>query len=132
MEPGSESSLPCADDQDVDLATRGPAGAGHSLPQGQRIAALTLGISEGGAWGWLDLRTVSAIGDGILLAAVLLHRCTVAADPLLGLDLLRHRQFALVTVVTVLYAAALFGTLFTFMLFLTGPWHMTLTAAGWH
>lgn len=92
--------------------------------------ALTLGISEGGAWGWLNLRTVSAIGGGILLAAAFVRRCTVVADPVLDLDLLRNRQFALVTLVTVLYAAAFFGTLFTFMLFLTGPWHMTLTAAG--
>jgi EmrB/QacA subfamily drug resistance transporter len=92
--------------------------------------ALTLGISEGGAWGWLDLRTVSSIGGGLLLGALFTHRCAVAEDPVLDLDLLRHRQFALVTLVTVLYAAAFFGTLFTFMLFLTGPWHMSLIAAG--
>lgn len=91
---------------------------------------LTLGLSEGASWGWLDPRTLTSVGGGLALGAVFVRRCSVRVDPVLDLDLLRERQFALVTVVTVLYSAAFFGTLFTFMLFLTGPWHLSLTDAG--
>jgi MFS family permease len=73
---------------------------------------------------------LGAIAGGVALAIFFVHRCRVAADPLLDLELLGDHRFALVTVVTLLYSAAFFGTLFTFMLFLTGPWHLSLTMAG--
>ena len=92
--------------------------------------SLTLGVSEGVTWGWFGARTLSSLGGGLALGAVFVHRCRVSTDPMLNLDLLRQRQFALVTLVTVFYSAAFFGTLFTFMLFLTGPWHLSLTRAG--
>lgn len=93
-------------------------------------ALLTLGISEGPAWGWLGWRTVVAVVIGALVAVTFTGRCRRVDDPLLDLRLLGRRSFALVTIVTVSYSAAFFGLLFGFVLFLTDVWRLSLVVAG--
>jgi EmrB/QacA subfamily drug resistance transporter len=93
-------------------------------------ALLTLGISEGPTWGWSSWRTAVAVAAGVLATAVFVHRCRRVPDPLLDLRLLGRRSFALVTVVTVFYSAAFFGLLFSFVLFLTDVWRLSLVDCG--
>jgi EmrB/QacA subfamily drug resistance transporter len=93
-------------------------------------ATLTLGISEASTWGADSLSTLAAIAGGCVFGVMFVRRSMTVADPLLDLSLLRRRQTALVTLVTVCYSAGFFGLLFTFVLFLTGPWHLPLSTAG--
>lgn len=93
-------------------------------------AALTLGISEATAWGLADVKTVGCLGVGAVLATLFARRCSRVADPLLDLQLLKQRNFALTTITTVLYACGFFGMLLTFVLFLVGPWHLSLLQTG--
>jgi NTE family protein len=51
-------------------------------------------------------------------------------DPLLDLRLLKQRTFALTTITTVLYACGFFGMLLSFVLFLAGPWHLSVVQIG--
>lgn len=119
------------------LLTETPRHSGRRLPDpagavllAVSAAALTLGISETTSWGLLDPRTIVAIGAGVSLGAVFVRRCTTVADPVLDLMLLRGRQFALVSVITVLYSCGFFGLLFSFVLFLVSAWHLSLLGVG--
>ncbi|MDP9116769.1 MAG: MFS transporter [Actinomycetota bacterium] len=93
-------------------------------------AVLTLGISEASTWGVGSPRIIGIIVVGCVLAALFGRRSMRVSDPVLDLRLLRQRRTALVTIVTVLYSAGFFGLLFSFVLFLTGPWHLSLSQAG--
>jgi EmrB/QacA subfamily drug resistance transporter len=93
-------------------------------------ALLVLAISEAEDWHWLDFRTGAALLGGGLILLGFVARCRAVADPLLDLALLRNRHFALASVVTVFYSASFFGLLFTFVLFLTTVWRLTLVEAG--
>jgi EmrB/QacA subfamily drug resistance transporter len=93
-------------------------------------AALTLGIADLTSWGPTDPRTLAALGTGLLAGALFVRRCARNPDPLLHLELLRARTFARVTLGTLLYSAAFFGLIFTFILFLTGVWGLSTVEAG--
>jgi EmrB/QacA subfamily drug resistance transporter len=93
-------------------------------------ALLTLGISELSGWGAADPRTLGGLTLGVAAAYAFLRRSRATPEPLLDLSLFRRRAVALVTVTTVFYSAGFFGLLFSFILFLTGAWHLTTIEAG--
>ncbi len=93
-------------------------------------ALVTLAISEVTSWGLADARTGAALAAGLLLAGWFISRCRSVPDPVLDLALLSNRRFALVTAVTLLYSAGFFGLLFSFVLFLTSAWHLSIVQAG--
>jgi hypothetical protein len=93
-------------------------------------ALITLAISESTNWGTFGARTLLAGGAGLALAGLFVRRCTRTSDPVLDLWLLRNRYFGLVTVATLAYSAAFFGLLFSFVLFLTTSWHLSVVEAG--
>lgn len=110
---------------------------GRSLPDPLGAVALAgaaaliaLAISQLTTWGAGDRRTEAAVLLGLLLGAGFMARCRRVGDPLLRLDLLRNRPFALLTLTTVLYAASFFGLLFSFVLFLTTEWRLSIVEAG--
>ncbi|MGH2858938.1 MAG: MFS transporter [Solirubrobacteraceae bacterium] len=110
---------------------------GRALPDTLGAVALAiaaalamLAISKLSAWGLIDPRTLGCALVGGLAAVWFLARCARVPDPLLRLELLRDRQLALLTLTTVLYAAAFFGLLFSFVLFLTGVWRLSIVQAG--
>jgi EmrB/QacA subfamily drug resistance transporter len=93
-------------------------------------AMLTLGISQLSGWGVADARTLGALTLGGAAAHAFLRRSRTTHEPLLDLSVFKRRAVALVTVTTVFYSAGFFGLLFSFILFLTGPWHLTTIEAG--
>jgi EmrB/QacA subfamily drug resistance transporter len=93
-------------------------------------ALVALAISQLTTWGAADPKTDGSLALGLLLGCAFAARCRRVADPLLRLDLLRSRHFALLTVTTVLYAASFFGLLFSFVLFLTSAWRLSTVEAG--
>jgi MFS family permease len=104
-----------------------PLGAGLLMAS---AALITLAISESTNWGTFGARTLLAGGAGLALAGLFVRRCTRTSDPVLDLWLLRNRYFGLVTVATLAYSAAFFGLLFSFVLFLTTSWHLSVVEAG--
>ncbi len=93
-------------------------------------AALTLCLSEASEWGVLGLRTGAGLGVGLALALLFVRRSSRVAEPLLDLTLLRHRRVAVAAATTLLYAAALFSVLVSFMLFFVDHWGLDLVQAG--
>jgi EmrB/QacA subfamily drug resistance transporter len=93
-------------------------------------AMLTLAISELTGWGADDPRTVAGFALGFAAAYAFLRRSRSVSEPLLDLSVFRRRAVVLVTVTTVFYSAGFFGLLFSFVLFLTGAWHLTTIEAG--
>jgi EmrB/QacA subfamily drug resistance transporter len=93
-------------------------------------AAVTLGISEASDWGVASLRTIGSLAVGLALALAFVRRSAAVSDPLLDLALLRHRRVAVAGAMSVLYAAALFSMVLSFMLFFIGHWHLGLVQAG--
>lgn len=91
-------------------------------------AALTLGLSEASDWGLAH--SVQCVAIGLALAVLFVRRSGTVSDPLLDLALLRHRRVAVAGAVSVLYAAALFSMVLSFMLFFVGRWHVDLVQAG--
>jgi EmrB/QacA subfamily drug resistance transporter len=110
---------------------------GRSLPDpvgalqlAASAALLTLAISQLATWGPGDTRTIASTLCSVGLAVAFVRRCHRVPDPLLHLDLLHDRSVALLTATTILYAAAFFGLLFSFILFLTDAWHLSTIQAG--
>jgi EmrB/QacA subfamily drug resistance transporter len=94
------------------------------------LGALTLGIVQGTAWGWSNVRTVSAfIAAGVLLV-VFVARCRRHPTPVIDLGLLRIRNVALANALTVLCATGFFAYTLCNVLFLTSVWHYSVLQAG--
>jgi EmrB/QacA subfamily drug resistance transporter len=93
-------------------------------------AAITFGISEAPHYTLTNSRIVAALVGGAALICLFVRRCTRTPAPLLDLRLLRQRNTALATLAIGLYASAFFGLLLTFVLYLVGPWQLSLLQAG--
>jgi EmrB/QacA subfamily drug resistance transporter len=106
-----------------------PDPVGAALLMGS-AALLTLAVSESTDWGWSGGRTAFVGIAGLALGGLFVRRCARRADPILDLGLLRNVRFGLVTAATLAYAAAFFGLLFSFVLFLTTSWHLSTVQAG--
>lgn len=108
-------------------AVSDPAGA---LLLATGTAAITFGISEAPHYTVTNSRIVAALVGGVALICLFVRRCTRTSAPLLDLRLLRQRNTALATLAIGLYASAFFGLLLTFVLYLVGPWQLSLLQAG--
>jgi len=108
-------------------AVSDPAGA---LLLATGTAAITFGISEAPHYTVTNGRIVVALVGGAALICLFVRRCTRTPVPLLDLRLLRQRNTALATLAIGLYASAFFGLLLTFVLYLVGPWQLSLLQAG--
>lgn len=94
------------------------------------VGALCLGVSRASAWGWGDVRTLLAIGGGLLTIVAVLLRSRTHAAPAVEVGLWRSRTFALANLSSLLYGAALFTWLLCGVLFLTQAWGYSPLKAG--
>jgi EmrB/QacA subfamily drug resistance transporter len=93
-------------------------------------AALSFGIIEGPRWGWSDSRVIGALAAAAVLMPLFLVRARAAARPAVDLALFKVRQFSLVNIATLVFAAAFFGTLLSNILFLQSVWHYSVLRAA--
>lgn len=93
-------------------------------------AAVTLALSEASDWGITSAGVVGSLVAGVGLALYFVRRSAGVADPLLDLALLRHRRVAVAGAMSVLYAAALFSMVLSFMIFFVDRWGLDLVQAG--
>lgn len=87
------------------------------------IGALSLGIVDGGSWGWGSARIVGAFTAAAVLAAAFVTHSARSARPLVELSLFRIRSFAVATLGAFVFALSFFALLLSNALFLTGVWH---------
>jgi EmrB/QacA subfamily drug resistance transporter len=86
------------------------------------VGGLALGVSRGAAWGWGDLRTLTAIAGGLAGLAIVLIRSRSHPAPAVEVGLWRSRTFALANLASLIYGAVLFSWLLVGVLFLTQVW----------
>jgi DHA2 family methylenomycin A resistance protein-like MFS transporter len=84
------------------------------------LAALVVGLIEGGEAGWEDPVVVAAFAVAVVAAAVLLASERRAHDPILPRELFRSRAFTGATVVGLLLNLGFWGQLFVMSLFAPG------------
>jgi MFS family permease len=94
------------------------------------VAALTLGLVQGGAWGWASARTVAVLaGSAVLLALFVLH-CARARNPLIEPSLFRVRSFTGAATVMLLFSMSFGGMLLSVVLWLQDEWGWSALQAG--
>lgn len=94
------------------------------------LAGIVLAISEGSDWGWTDARVLGAAAGGVALGLLFLWRCRRHPEPVLDLELFRHRSFSVANAATLVYAMGFFAMLLGNILFLTGVWRYSILRAG--
>ncbi len=94
------------------------------------VAALTVAIVQGSAWGWSSARIVALFVLAALLLFLLARRIARHPAPIIEPALLRVRAFSAATLGSLLFFAGFAGMLLASVLFLTGPWHEPILDAG--
>jgi EmrB/QacA subfamily drug resistance transporter len=94
------------------------------------IAALTLGLVQGGSWGWSSGRIVGLLAGAAVVTVAFFWRSSRHSSPVLELGLLRNRDFAVATLLTMLISAALGGFLLSGVLWVQDVWHWSALRAG--
>ena len=94
------------------------------------LAGIVFAISEGSGWGWADPRVLGAGIGGVAIGGLFLARCARHPEPVLDLELFRHRSFSVANAATAVYAMGFFAMLLGNILFLTGVWHYSILRAG--
>jgi EmrB/QacA subfamily drug resistance transporter len=87
---------------------------------------LSLGLVQGGEWGWSSYRTVGVFANAALLTPILVLRSLHHEHPAMPVRLFRVPMFSVATGATLLYGAAFFGQILVSVLFLTGVWHYSI------
>jgi EmrB/QacA subfamily drug resistance transporter len=87
---------------------------------------LSLGLVQGGSWGWTSYRTIGVFANAALLTPVLVIRSAHHEHPAMPVRLFRVPMFSWATSATLLYGAAFFGQILVSVLFLTGVWHYSI------
>jgi EmrB/QacA subfamily drug resistance transporter len=98
-------------------ATRRLDGAGATLVTGALLVAVYAVVNANEA-GWTSARTLGMLGVAVALGALFIAVERRVAQPLMPLDLFRHRNLAVANVSGVLWAAAMFAWFFMSALYL--------------
>jgi EmrB/QacA subfamily drug resistance transporter len=94
------------------------------------VAGLTLGLAQGGDWGWGAALTVGVlVGASFLIAAFVVH-CRVSPNPLIDPTLFRSRDFTGSSMVALFFSAAFGAMLLSVVLWEQGAWGWTALRAG--
>jgi EmrB/QacA subfamily drug resistance transporter len=94
------------------------------------IAALTLGLVEGGAWGWGGARIVGCFAGAAVLLALFAGRSARHSAPLIAPALLRVPAFSAATVATLLFAVSFAGMILSVSLWCQEEWGYSALRTG--
>jgi len=116
-----------------------PGAPGHPVPRPDAlgavlatagVGALTLGLVEGGDWGWASARIVAALAaSAALLAGFALH-CARNRNPLVEPGLFRARGYAGASVVMFAFSAAFGAMLLSVVLWAQQDWGWSALRTG--
>jgi EmrB/QacA subfamily drug resistance transporter len=96
------------------------------------VAALTLAIVEGQAWGWSSARTIGVLAASAALLLTVARRSATHPAPLIEPVIVRTRAIALANLGALLFFTAFGALLLGSVLFLTSVWHESVLVAGLH
>lgn len=116
-----------------------PAVAGHPVPPPEGfeavlltagVAALVLGLVNGGRWGWESAAALGSLAAGVLLLVLFTWRCLHSDNPLVDPDLFRIRSFSGASVAAVVFSAAFGAMLLSRVLWAQDVWHWSPVITG--
>ena len=94
------------------------------------MAAITLAVSQGHSWGWTSPAIVGLFLSSAVAAAALVQRSKVQPQPILPLDLFRHRMFSVSILALTVFGIAGGGMQLLNVLFLRNIWGYSALQAG--
>ena len=94
------------------------------------IGGLTLGVTEGGSWGWGDVKTLGALVFGLALLVYVIVRSRSQPVPALDTTLWGNQTFMAANVVSLFYGMAQYPWLLVGVLYITDTWHYSELQAG--
>lgn len=94
------------------------------------IGALTLGVTQGQSWSWLDERTLSTFAAAIAFTAVALYRSAHHPAPAIEISLWDSPSYVLANVGSFVFGIGLFSLLLAGVLMLTELWGYSELEAG--
>jgi EmrB/QacA subfamily drug resistance transporter len=93
-------------------------------------ALLTLGIVEGGDWGWGSASTVLALAASCGILAAFVRHCLRHHNPLVPPELFRARVYSGVALVATIFMMAFGGMLLSIVFWEEGAWHFSALQTG--
>ena len=116
-----------------------PAVPGHPIPHPDALSAvlitagvgaLTLGLVEGGTWGWGSARTTGVLALAAVALALFAARTVRHHNPLIDPALFRVRAFTGASTVAVVFSAAFGAMLLSRVLWAQDVWHWSALSTG--
>lgn len=101
-----------------------------ALLQAAAMGLVTLGIVEGGPWGWTSARVLAAFAGALAAAFLFVASSRRHPVPLLDPKLLRIRSFGVATAVTFVAGMGFYAYLLNNILWLNYVWGWSLLLAG--
>jgi EmrB/QacA subfamily drug resistance transporter len=94
------------------------------------VGALTLGLVNGGTWGWSSGRTLAALGASVVALALFALHCARHRNPLIDRTLFRLRPFTGASIVALFFSASFGGMLLSRVLWAQDVWHWSPLVTG--
>ncbi len=94
------------------------------------IGVLTLGLVEGGSWGWGSAPAVLALVGGVVLVGLFVAHCAASRVPLIHPSLFRSKQFSGASLVAVVFSVAFGAMLLSIVLWEQGAWGWSALRSG--
>ncbi|MBV9803513.1 MAG: MFS transporter [Solirubrobacterales bacterium] len=94
------------------------------------VGALTLGLVQGGTWGWSSARIIGALGLAVLALVLFAARTARHDNPLVDRALFRVRPFTGAGAVALLFSMAFGAMLLSRVLWAQDVWHWSALTTG--
>jgi EmrB/QacA subfamily drug resistance transporter len=94
------------------------------------VGALALGLVKGGAWGWGDVRTVTALVVALVALSLFAQHCLRSRNPLIDRSLFRLRPFTGASAVALFFSVAFGAMLLSRVLWAQDVWHWSALSTG--
>lgn len=101
-----------------------------ALLQGVVVGFVVLVILKYNTWGIGDWRILASLAAAAIALPLLLQRSRTHASPVLDLELFRNRTFAVANLGSLIFAITFYGTVISWVLFMTDVWHYSLLTTG--
>lgn len=94
------------------------------------LVHLLVGLSNGQKYGWSSDLVIFCLAVTAITTLGFVYRQQRGRNPIMDLTLLQDRNFLMSVIVSILFGAALFGSMYTIPLFLQSVQELTATKAG--
>lgn len=101
-----------------------------ALLQGVAVGSVVLVILKYELWGAGDWRIIASVAAAAIALPLLLRRSRTHPSPVLDLQLFRNRTFAVANLGSLLFSITFYGTVISWVLFMTDVWHYSLLTTG--